>query len=259
MKEVTPEDLEFCVLGIQRSGTNYLSAMIKRNIKAKIYHERNTWKQTRGVWKHCMELEDKRDFNDFQRTYEETGNYGGALRLSYLKNDINVAYIHKHPYSWIESIIYNNVDIKRTFPDLVVSKNTKEDHVFEQLDLAKLVDHWIRHVTYWYDKRKEYNIYCVSYENLISNTEYHIRNIAKKWNKECVSDKGFSQVEKVGQSVLFNDGLRDKYKQVNISLLGYHHIEYINNKLPQKLIKDLGYSMIEDTITWQNRKIKPYK
>lgn len=261
MKEevIRDEDFEYCVLGLQRSGTNYLNALIKRNIKASIYYPRNRWTQQRGIWKHSMDLENKPDFEQVKDgSATNYGAAGGNHRLHWLK-DMAAVYIHKHPYSWIESIIYNNVDIKRTYPEVMRTPKTHEDHIFEFLDLAQLVDLWQRHVTYWYSKKEEFGIYCLSYENLLSNTEYHLRNMAKRWDRECVSNNGYLEVDKVGQSEKFNDKLKQKYTTVQISILGYHHIEYINKNLSQSLMKDLGYSMIGNQDTWYNRKIGPYK
>jgi hypothetical protein len=229
------------IFGLQRSGTNFAEQLVKRNVKG--VSVSNTWRNNPlGIWKHSYDIDKK------PKTAITLGDKGDVERHNKIGKEIKAWYIHKNPYSWIESICTKQVDIKKTYPRVAFNeKNDENAFDMKGLNLVRLVELYRDHTEYWYRMCHEKKIFHLSYEDLIysdDSSRSAVNAFAEHYQLQCSRPRDVIIPQKVGQSDQFTEESRKKYNQVKLKLLDWHHIVKMNNILNHKLVAWQGYDLI---------------
>lgn len=229
------------IFGLQRSGTNFVEQLVKRNIKGAAIA--NTWRNNPvGIWKHSYDIDTK------PNGAKVNGDRGDVQRYKKIGNEIKAWYIHKNPYSWIESICTKQVDIKKTYPR-VIFKAGRDDDRFQinGLSLERLAELYRDHTDFWFRVCHDKKIFHLSYEDLIASsdsTRSGINAFAGYYNLQCNRPRDVVIPEKVGQSDKFSEETREKYNKVRLQLLTWEQVVKINNILNHKQTAWQGYDLI---------------
>ena len=220
----------FLIFGLQRSGSNILSEMLKRSFSSPInFFNQINEKRFDVIWKHSI--------------YVPTININCPTFV-----------IFKNPYKWVESIcLRKHRDIlfrQVTYPvdervglsnNYLFGKNK-----FNLENLGKLYSHffksWVLH--------KNNNIrqkIIVKYENLIDKEkrEALFNKISKKLNIEYneIIDP-ISLVGKIYQSENFSENEINYYKKENDLSLSEENLYILNSNLNSLIFDTLGYKKI---------------
>lgn len=207
--------IEYTVLGLQRSGTEFIEELIRRNLPNSHIANTRPDRPSNKIWKHC---------------------YG----IKRLPKHINFLYTHKHPYMWIESILNNHVDVLDSYSYPHVAKPGK--FMLKGFNIEALATLYRDHTRFWLDLIPRAPIYYTSYEDLIDseeNTIYHVNQISKFFNQPLIND----HVEipgKVRQSNPFTEKDREKYRNTITTILEPQHIEVID-KILYNIMLQQGY------------------
>lgn len=122
-------DKPLAIIGLQRSGTNYLEALVNLNFKDVFWCQYGTL----GTSKHKIE---------FDSAFKEALNPNAKLLI-----------VYKNPYTWIESISNRNaVDYAQMQQKHgIARKATKENHTFgrNNMDLIQLSKTWNEWAQNW--------------------------------------------------------------------------------------------------------------
>ena len=231
----------FTVFGLQRSGTNFLENSIRLNLSnVKIV---NTFKSG-GLWKHSFNLEG----NDYHINPRGKLHYG--IHAVEKLNNTNAIYLHKNPFTWIESIIRSPADIRVTYPKCRQIRDDN-DVMHNGWNISYLADLWKQHTEYWLSK----NVYRVRYESLISSENEifeELEKISKHFNCSLNTTKirgngvnGFDETKRQRlinfvAPTFNNDVLRQEVtKRVTtdlLSKLGYDSIVPQKNVTAEKVL-----------------------
>lgn len=229
------------IFGLQRSGTNFTEQLVKRNIKNVSIG--NAWRNNPiGIWKHAYDIDVK------PNAAKNNGDRGDVQRYKKIGNEIKAWYIHKNPYSWIESICTKQVDIKKTYPR-VVFKEGRDEKRFEVngLSIERLIELYRDHTNFWFRVCDEKKIFHLSYEDLIYSADSSragVNAFAEHYGLQCNRPRDVIIPEKVGQSDQFSEQTRQKYKEVKLKLLNWEHVVKINNTLNHEHTAWQGYDLI---------------
>ena len=202
--------MDIFVNGIQRSGTNYVTTLLKDNSNLEIVEYDQS-----GYWKHDIwgKPTDGILHNHFQ-----------------CKQIITVL---KNPYTWVESICFRNqVDIVEWFPQY--NLRDENDYLGEwRINLRRLLTLYRD----WYESWYEIDTIKVQYEKLLDK-----RDIKRFLGKELdIETKGIKLRDKVPYSDKIDKTRIEEYKQSKLKHLNQDHINIINEYIGEKLITKLGY------------------
>lgn len=242
----------FTVFGLQRSGTNFLEGCIRNNfIDVKVC---NTFRQN-GIWKHVYNIENNSE------NAKETGKRGSQKHFDMIGKEISGVHIHKHPYSWIESILRKKVDIEKTYSFVTDKKNAEAFMIRNNLNIRNLAELHRNHSSYWMNvcDNSNKNMFRLRYEDLISSpedTKDYIRKIAEHFNVNLKNEKNLHIPEKVGQSDKFTDQKREMYKNFKLQYLNWKQIEIINEILDENVVSRQGYELIKSKEEYNKNKDK---
>lgn len=238
----------FTVFGLQRSGTNFLEQMITDNISD--LRLENHWRGSHGVWKHAFNLET----NDPNQKI--SGLKGDPIKAKMIGEDIKAVYIHKHPYSWIESVVRKPIDIKKTHPS-VIEESTMPDIMVKELNLVKMAELHREHSRYWLQKVKENKVYHIKFEDMISTKEQTRQTIVNIANffKKSLSNNKITIIDSARLSKPFTEEDRESYKKYQIKTLTFEQVQEINKVLDHDILKKQGYSLCEKKETYLSHKI----
>lgn len=253
------------IFGLQRSGTNFAEQLVKRNIKGITIA--NTWSKPLGIWKHSYDIDNSSGTRN-QRAGNSAGNRIDVAKFHKIGTEITSWYIHKNPYSWIESICTKNVDIRRHYPWVVhgdmkkhnVGNDNDQQTKFELkgLNVSALAKLYAEHTAWWYNLCQHRKIFHLSYEDLIrsiKHTEIGLKAFAEFNKFELVNQDKIDIPDKVGQSDKFNEESRNKYKRVQLSLLNWDQVVKINNILNHEHTHWQGYEIIGTQEKFNNHKV----
>ena len=238
----------FTVFGLQRSGTNFLEQLLTQNVNQVTIV--NRWKPGDGIWKHAYDLENKPDNGS------AVGLKGDKQKADMIGGRIHAIYIHKHPYSWIQSITNKHVDIKKTYP-FVIENSEDPNMMLKELNIVKLAEMHRDHTAYWLNKVANRKVYHLKYEDLIESeekTEAIVNDIAEFFNRK-LKHKHIRIPDKVSQSNKFTEADREKYKKYRIETLTYEHIQKINSILNREHLQKQGYDLIETERDYRHHKV----
>lgn len=175
------------VFGLQRSGTNFLESFIRSNLlNIRICNQASSY-----IWKH---------------------NYDFDLDL--LKDNHIHFLIHKHPISWVDSIIRYPVDTRKKWETLTKPGEVMNDSV-NIIEAAKLWNDWHR---WWFDLIDSGKVSCkvVRYETLIQSEKHtqdfleEIISFHPKFERKTYSSPP-TVPKKVSQSRDWSEDYRKKY------------------------------------------------
>ena len=219
------------VFGLQRSGTNFLQRLLIDNIpQIKIISH---WSGEFGIWKHIYNIET----NDPKAT--PIGLRGDLKKANLIGDKITAIYIHKHPYSWIQSILRKSIDLKKTYPFITDITDDKSMMV-DGFNLYKLAELHRDHTGYWLNKVDEDRAFQVRYEELIESPE-KTREIvfkASEMFKTRLKEEDIRIPNKVSLSDIFTEEKRNQYKTYKIETLNFDQIQKINKVLNHNYLKN---------------------
>lgn len=236
--------IPFYVFGLYRSGTNFMGQLLSQNSTSV-----SVLKGESNIWKHAYDIENRRlfDGDDKKQTPKE--------RLSELGIKNNVIYIHKHPYSWIESVIRKPVDIRKEYP--CVAGGGDNNFVLNNLNIIELAKLNHNHAEYWFNLMTTKNIHRVQYEKIISstkNTKQIVKNIFEKFDIPLT--RNVIVPSRVPVSETFNEQSRKRYTNLYLEILTWEHIQRINSILDHNIIEQQGYQLITSENKYNKHKIR---
>lgn len=221
--------------GLQRSGTNYLEALLKKKYSIKILNDDSDRKHP--IQKH-FRLYDNKTFIP-ESKYENNlvfpsfADYEKSLELK--KQIDGIIIISKDPYSWYTS--YSNWAIKCNWP--------------------KANYHYIHEYNNFYAKWKEFakqepRIIFIKYIDLLTDSDNELRKIEEKFNLshkfKLLNRNSKINIKKVSSSTTFSSDKYSFYKEKKyLSKLTQSEIEHINSILDVQLVNELNYE-IENNI-----------
>lgn len=220
------------VLGIQRSGTNYLETLLTENFSdVSIQNQRTTY-----VWKHHA--------------------YPNRLRRT-LSNENRIHFlIFKNPYKWVESLIRYNGDLSiryggrkrqhyfkyrlRRFNDIIIKdRRGRTTNLRGALDLYScLYTNWLStHLV---------RIIPIQYEKLLIDDfrESFLFDISKEFSLNARYSY-FVNPTNIRQSEPMSAKRKRSYlNQSSVQMLSDDHIELVNQRISDALFRSLGYKKI---------------
>jgi len=226
------------VFGLQRSGTNFFQRLLADNING--IQIMSHWAKDLGIWKHAYNMET----NDPEEKI--MGLRGDRNKANQIGDKIKAFYIHKHPYSWIQSIIRKHIDLKKTYP-FVIEPTEDTSMIIDDFNLYKLAELHRDHTGYWLNKVDENRAFQVRYEELIESPE-KTREIVFKASrifKTRLKEEDIRIPDKVSLSDAFTEEKRNQYKTYKIETLSFEQIQKINQVLNREYLSKQGYTLIE--------------
>lgn len=215
--------------GLQRSGTNFLETLLKKNFRIKILNYDK--ERDQPLQKHFRLYDDKQFMpepqydNDLR--FENFAGYVAALNTT--KKVDGIVVISKDPYSWLLS--YRNWAEKCSWPSV-------EHHYIEE---------YIRFYSKWRQFAQEDDrIHFVRYIDLLSNPEKELNKIKEKLGLNLrLSRKITGKVKgvgKVSQSKGFTqDKLNYYLNKEYLNKFSKEEMELIQSKVEPDLLDFLGY------------------
>jgi len=181
------------IIGLQRSGTNYLENLVKLNFRdAHVYGPGDI----SICWKHGMPTE---------KTLYETGDrpLTGMGITNIVDNNVHVILIEKPKRAWIDSMKRNKVDLEEKRPRLYKNGNINE------VDALKFHDKFHKD---WISALSTHNVKFihVNYIDLLEDYERKLAEIQVAF-KLTPSLPKFNDVHKVLQSSKFNAAKKEEY------------------------------------------------
>ena len=199
--------VEFYIVGLHRSGTNYLYQLLKKNLNLKLINNQNNFS---GTWKHSSEV-----FKNY-------------------KENTPFIILYKPIYQWVESIVIRKPDYgvnllnqkldKSNFitveNDIVINWEEKSYTLSDLVNCYKQTyENWIINLP----KDIKERCFIVNYNDILTDSKIDvINNISKLFNIESPSK--FKEIEWGSVSQSKQDNRKtEKYKK---DILDY----YLNNK-----------------------------
>lgn len=220
----------FKIYGQLRSGTNYMSSLIKNNFSD------TTVFMNVGGWKHGKIIEFPNDIelvNKIDVTTKNNIDIDKTIDL-FTKNNVNFLVIVKNPYMWIHSI--------SIFKNEIIS--------------SKFINNYIRQWNETYSNYKDYiecgKVYLVKYETLLQEPDETLDKIKNKFsltkkNNEYILENNVlsmnndSNIGKTKQ-ITFD---KNKYISPNITnYLSNDMIQLINENIDKTLMKFYDYNLL---------------
>lgn len=194
------------VNGIQRSGTNYLTSILKLNTDYEIFEYDN------NHWKHDI----------------------CKYRLNHRSNHDKIITVIKNPYTWVESICFRNaVDVVDLHPEY--NLNSDQGIIINGINLENLINLYKSFYDSWY----EYGSKVIRYEYILNE-----KNIFKfLYNQFNIYSEDISVPEKVPHSDYFASQDIDYYLGHKSIYLEDVHTQKINELLGENFFIRYGYNM----------------
>lgn len=222
------------VLGPQRSGTNYLQFLLKRNF----YHVKIIYEQfidTDGVNKH-------------EYIWKHTAYPDRDKLLS--KNVIHIGII-KNPYKWVESLERYSADLtdnfgnwKKPMPDY---KPAREQFYVEDKNGKKVdVEHAIKLYNKFYNNwmtQDKVTFSVIKYEDLLDDKTDAYKQINHKTGLR-IKSKPWADTDQVDQSELFTKERKNYYLNDSQTTLTDFQKEVIKNTVDQNLLRKFSYRLL---------------
>jgi len=219
------------IYGLQRSGTNFLENLLKKNLRTTILNDNSD--RSLPDQKHFRLYDQKaiiprqHYYNDF---YFET-----LLDFEKVLPIIPAGYlvISKDPYSWYLS--YKTWADKNNWPAV--------DH------------HYIQEYNFFYEKwlgfsQSSDRIFFIRYLDLLREPAVELERISStlKLKKRLVSAFYSDQISRVSHSGIFNADRREYYlKQQYLSDFKPDEIDEINSNLDYSVVSKLGYQIVNQS------------
>lgn len=206
---------KYFVFGMQRSGTNFLEVLMRKNFGATKLNVQN------GSWKHSIEVPPK------------------------YSNEFPTFVIYKNPYTWVESIcMRNTVDwlkTQKTYPanEIDDKRYTLGDPPLNIVNLIKTYKHF--HDT-WLDKAD----IIIRYEDLLLEEKRNriLSHIERLGFDKSVENWQVPRKGGVSQSRDYNDEREQYYLSGKPNHLDNLQIAKINYILGKEQISNMGYEIL---------------
>jgi hypothetical protein len=179
---------EIKIIGLQRSGTNYLSTLLENNYKVDSIdtgQKRKGNEPRKYFWKHSYDPEQ----------YEEGTNNSPASVSTGIKNlkssNIPTILITKNPYFWLESVKRGPGDIGKSGISFVKwarikttsGKPTVKLGPYGHHDLENVCKMWVDYHRFWIENNFS-SLHVLRYEDLLKSPETEIQQIENMFNLE---------------------------------------------------------------------------
>jgi len=207
--------MNYFIFGLQRSGTNFLEEIMKKNFRGTRYNRQ------KKCWKHSITVPWDYDIS------------------------LPTILLYKNPYTWIESLCdRNKVDWLRTQKNYPADKSTNIDMIagankFDVTVLAKAYRDWHKN---WKEFKCD-SRYFVRYERLLSPTDCDIilKEISSKYDVNVVKAWNIPKIGQVSQSRDYSMERQEYYIKMQPTILTDIQIEAITKIITPELITDIGY------------------
>jgi hypothetical protein len=216
--------LEFAILGLHRSGTNYIARTMDINF-------RKTTKLKFVTGNGAPNDDGSRNVTPDKKKDLSKHLYG------YESHDIpvyNFVLIHKSPYQWIDSVKFRELDFRKFYPNSFVNGE------WNYKELARIYNEF--HI-YWKNAGKHRNIRYVKYEDLLTNTAEVLDGIKDHWELDKKFES-YTMPTRVHQSTANFD--QSKWDKQFYTDLPWDAIEQVNAGINRDTMRVLGYDFIED-------------
>lgn len=220
----------FKIYGQLRTGTNYMSSLIKNNFSD------TTVFMNVGGWKHGKIIEFPNDIelvNKIDITTKNNIDIDKTIDL-FTKNNVNFLVIVKNPYMWINSIsIFKNEMIS-----------------------SKLIKNYIRQWNETYSNYKDYiecgKAYLVKYETLLQEPNETLDKIKNKFsltkkNHEYILENNILHANNDSNIGRTKQITFDKNKYISPNITNYlsnDMIQFINENIDKTLMKFYDYNLL---------------
>lgn len=207
----------YYIFGLQRTGTNFLESIIKRNFDLR---KKNA---NKGLWKHSVSV--------------HSGMTNGPIVI-----------LRKHPYTWIESIAFrNNVDWEKTqkrFPALESSNNPNNIIGPRNYNLENLAKTYHAFYRNWIlDLPDEYrqNAFIINYEDMLNEKKRNaiLLEFANRFNIEKPRNWIIPNAGTVSQSKDYTKDMEKYYVSNKPKHLKQKHLEIIDGIITKDFIESL--------------------
>jgi len=234
------------IIGIQRSGTNFLSTLLEDNYDVTSIdtgQNRKPGDPREYFWKHSYKPEQYIDGTDNSSSVVVSG-------IEKLKKDkIPTILITKNPYFWVESIKRNSGDIGIAGISFVKWNNIKPIEGkktiglagYGYFDLENVCKMWTEYHEYWIENKFS-TLHVIRYEDLLSDTDEKLEEIRDLYNFERKSENisipsvvhmsGKIDKETINRSIEQKEPkITDIEEKVMTSVLTKNVMEYYNYSL----------------------------
>ena len=209
--------LEFAILGLHRSGTNYIARTMDLNF-------RKATKLKFITGNGAPHNDGSRNVTPDQKKDISKHLYGMQ------SHDIpvyNYVLIHKSPYQWIDSIRSNPMDFEQFYPGALD-------------DLERLCRIYTEFHIYWKNMGKFRNIRMIKYEDLLLKTADVLDGIKDHWNLDK-KNESYNMPTHVHNSAREIDWDKQFYTH-----LSWAEVEVVNQHINTDILRILQYEYIED-------------
>ena len=186
------------VIGLYRSGTNYLQTLIENNLKVS--------KLTINT----------KTFN-FPNKHAVCEN-----QLYHYTPNLHLVLTYKNPYKWVDSLVRQSYDLVTEYELGYENGHTPlyityDDNLLEfinkpkvKVSLEKVCNLYNKFFTFWHTKIHEYNHDIVYHNDLIQNPSAYINHISHKFQIPHKTKKHL-EPDEVDGSRCFDSSVRDYY------------------------------------------------
>lgn len=236
---------EVKVIGIQRSGTNYLSTILEDNYNVTSVdtgRDKLPDGSRKYFWKHSYDPEQYEYGTDNDCEIVTNGIRKAA------KNSIPTILITKNPYFWIESIKRNPGDIGLKDISFIKWTNIKTREGKARIplinsgyfDLENVCRMWNDFHTYWIENSYE-SMMCVRYEDLLRDPKLIVEKIEKRYNLQKKNQE-LTLPEKVTMSSKFNNSRIPRFMEEKNPHITEIEKQTMASVLTNEVLDYYGYS-----------------
>ena len=213
--------LQFAILGLHRSGTNYLARTMDLN-----FRKSTKLKFVTG---------NGAPHDDGSRNVTPDENKDISKHLYGMEShDIpvyNYVLIHKSPYQWIDSVRSNPLDFGSFYPKAAA---------FDIVEMCKIYNEF--HM-YWNNMSRFRNVRIVKYEELLTNTAELLDGIKNHWSLDQKFES-YNMPTNVHNSAKHFD--QEHWDRQFYTELHWDDIEIVNENINRSIMRTLRYDYIED-------------
>lgn len=220
--------MEFMIFGLQRSGTNYLTKLLKNN-----FEDARHTNVGQKVWKHSLDV--------FPQEKMRAANV--------------ILHIHKNPYMWVESIAFRNhvdwiarqtrykaTDLDQCGPDGVIGPKAMNPYNLARTYL-EFHENWCLNPPPHVLNR----LLTVRYEDLLDpeKRDDFLDHLSDKFDMRPQHDKWVNlDYGSVSQSADYDDCRERYYIEQRPIHLTAENIQLINKAITPEVIRSMGYEVL---------------
>lgn len=225
LKKAASKRVALQVIGLQRSGTNFLTEVLKAcgsDFKV-IESGDNTY-----AWKHALPSEQK----------STTNKNISVIDSVYSNPDLKIVLLSKNPIAWIESIT------KRNPADLVKHRSFLLNSI-ENIDPILSLRFYLDYYGSWFASLEPDKFIHLRYEDLLSNFGATIANVSDKWSLHLNADIDLDKINVKYSKGNFSEK-RDLYSR-DFNKINFDFKDDLSAMLSEddiKLLSFMGYNLV---------------